>query len=107
MNGSPAPLYIIMVDHGNQDTFYIDPDTISPAELDLWMKHLELGPNLDGVNGLKRPGASGEAGRDHGLVLLGKLHQRAVVRRDGDERRPDRDRVGSRRRAVVQGPERA
>ena len=44
MNGSPAPLYIIMVDHGNQDTFYIDPDTISPVELDLWMKHLELGP---------------------------------------------------------------
>ena len=31
MNGSPAPLYVIFVDHGNHDTFYIYPDTITPG----------------------------------------------------------------------------
>ena len=49
MNGSPAPLYIIMVDHGNRDTFFIDPDTITPAELDLWLKQLELGLNAQAL----------------------------------------------------------
>jgi hypothetical protein len=41
MNGSPAPLYIIMVDHGNPNTFYINNETITPADLGLWLTTLE------------------------------------------------------------------
>jgi hypothetical protein len=41
MNGSPAPLYVIFVDHGNHDTFYIDPDTISSSDLNGWLNSLE------------------------------------------------------------------
>ena len=45
MNGAPAPLYVIFVDHGNQDTFYIHPDTITPTELDQWLGTLEANLN--------------------------------------------------------------
>jgi ELWxxDGT repeat protein len=31
MNGLPAPLYIIMVDHGGNNAFYIDSETITPT----------------------------------------------------------------------------
>lgn len=41
MNATPAPLYIIMVDHGNRDAFYIDDSTISPVELSSWLNTLE------------------------------------------------------------------
>jgi len=43
MNGAPAPLYVIFVDHGNRNTFYIDPDTITPTELNGWLATLESG----------------------------------------------------------------
>jgi Carboxypeptidase regulatory-like domain/Chitobiase/beta-hexosaminidase C-terminal domain len=43
MNGAPAPLYVIFVDHGSSNTFYIYPDTISPAELNSWLGALETG----------------------------------------------------------------
>jgi hypothetical protein len=43
MNGSPAPLYIIMVDHGNRDAFYIDDEIISPTQLAEWLNTLENG----------------------------------------------------------------
>lgn len=41
MSGSPAPLYVIMVDHGNRDTFYIGDEQISPADLQGWLATLE------------------------------------------------------------------
>jgi len=41
MNGAPAPLYVIFVDHGNSNTFYIYPDTINPGELNSWLTNLE------------------------------------------------------------------
>jgi len=43
----PAPVYIIMVDHGgiatedSEASFYIDNETISPRELDSWITQLE------------------------------------------------------------------
>jgi len=43
MNNVPAPLYIIMVDHGSVNTFHIGNETISPAELDAWISTLESG----------------------------------------------------------------
>jgi hypothetical protein len=41
MNDKPANLYIVMVDHGLEDVFYIHPDTITAAELDSWLDTLQ------------------------------------------------------------------
>lgn len=41
MNGAPAPLYLIMVDHGTSNTFHVYPDTLSSAELNNWLGSLE------------------------------------------------------------------
>ncbi|MBI5664013.1 MAG: chitobiase/beta-hexosaminidase C-terminal domain-containing protein, partial [Nitrospirae bacterium] len=58
MNGMPAPLYIIMVDHGSTDFFHIDDsdantsednDTISPADLNTWLTTLEYGLNAEAL----------------------------------------------------------
>lgn len=52
MNGLPAPLYIIMVDHGNIGKFWIDngnanaaenDDYIAPSDLASWLSSLESG----------------------------------------------------------------
>ena len=41
MNGSPAPLYIIMVDHGTVGNFHIGADTIAASDLKTWLETLE------------------------------------------------------------------
>jgi alpha-tubulin suppressor-like RCC1 family protein len=41
LNGSPAPFYVIFVDHGYTDTFYLNTDTISPTELNTSLTTLE------------------------------------------------------------------
>ncbi|MCP4699432.1 MAG: hypothetical protein GY862_21680 [Gammaproteobacteria bacterium] len=41
INGSPAPFYLIMVDHGNPESFLIDDDTITPDDLHAWLGTLE------------------------------------------------------------------
>ena len=43
MNSVPAPLYLIMVDHGNPETFYLGAETIVSEELDEWLDVLEEG----------------------------------------------------------------
>ncbi|MBL0226589.1 MAG: carboxypeptidase regulatory-like domain-containing protein [Geobacteraceae bacterium] len=43
MNGAPAPLYVIFVDHGNDSIFYIHPATITPTELNGWLATMEAG----------------------------------------------------------------
>jgi hypothetical protein len=43
MNAKPANLYLIMVDHGLEDFFYIHPDTITAVELDIWLDNLQAG----------------------------------------------------------------
>ena len=43
MNGSPAPLYFIVVNHGNANTFHLDTDIITPADVNLWLDNLEAG----------------------------------------------------------------
>jgi hypothetical protein len=52
INGSPAPLYIIMVDHGALETFYIhhenedkNDDAITLNDLNQWLNTLESGLN--------------------------------------------------------------
>ena len=39
--GGIAPLYIVLMDHGSPGQFHIDPDTITPEELDGWLTTLE------------------------------------------------------------------
>jgi hypothetical protein len=41
MNAKPANLYLIMVDHGFDDLFFVHPDTITSAELDGWLTTLQ------------------------------------------------------------------
>jgi hypothetical protein len=41
MNAKPANLYIIMLDHGLEDIFYIHPDAITATELDTWLDTLQ------------------------------------------------------------------
>jgi len=45
INHSPAPLYIIMVDHGNPKQFFLGKDNITPAVLNTWLNKLEIGLN--------------------------------------------------------------
>jgi hypothetical protein len=45
MNGLPAPLYLIMVDHGSSNEFHIDSEIIAPADLAGWLTSLEAGLN--------------------------------------------------------------
>lgn len=41
MKGVPAPLYIVLVDHGSSGNFIIDTETITPADLNGWLNTLE------------------------------------------------------------------
>ena len=43
MNGSPAPLTVVMVDHGDAETFFVDGENqvITPEILDRWFDTLE------------------------------------------------------------------
>ncbi|MEO5330577.1 MAG: tandem-95 repeat protein [Magnetococcus sp. YQC-5] len=52
LNAAPAPLYIIMVDHGNVDRFLLDGDNsvITPGDLASWMNGLEGYLNADALN---------------------------------------------------------
>ncbi len=45
MNRVPAPLYIIMVDHGSTEGFYIGNEMMSPFELNTMLAKLELSLN--------------------------------------------------------------
>lgn len=45
MNAVAAPLYLVMVDHGNVNKFYLNTEHIAPDELDGWIKTLEAGLN--------------------------------------------------------------
>jgi|GEM_PF-1701659 len=45
LNAAAAPFYLIMVDHGNPNAFYINNETITPSDLNGWMNTLETGLN--------------------------------------------------------------
>jgi len=49
MNGLPAPLYVIMVDHGSPDQFHIDNEVITPDDLNAWISNLESGLNAQAL----------------------------------------------------------
>ncbi|MCP4699397.1 MAG: hypothetical protein GY862_21505, partial [Gammaproteobacteria bacterium] len=41
ISGTPAPLYLVMMDHGNPEAFYLGDETITPEELNTWFEELE------------------------------------------------------------------
>ena len=41
VNGSPAPIYMILVDHGNPDIFYMGDETLTSTTMDDWFDILE------------------------------------------------------------------
>jgi hypothetical protein len=41
MNANPAPLYLIMVDHGSPDQFHLGDGDITPTTLDSWLTTLD------------------------------------------------------------------
>ncbi|MFV1962618.1 MAG: hypothetical protein ACC658_12415, partial [Acidimicrobiia bacterium] len=76
VSSNPAPVYVIMVDHGNPSTFYIDPDAtgeaqvIVPVELDGWLTTLE--GNLDTLN-------SGAAANEPVVTVLGMCYSGSFI----------------------------
>ncbi len=76
VSNSPAPVYVIMVDHGGLETFYLDPDAggeaqeITPTELNGWLTTLE--GNLDTLNG-------GAAADEPRIAILEVCATRAVL----------------------------
>jgi len=51
MNGHPANLYIVMVNHGGRDRFYIhDSDPVTPADMGSWLDKLQAGLEDNAVN---------------------------------------------------------
>lgn len=53
MNSKAANLFIVMIDHGLEDFFYIHPDTITAVELDSWLDTLQGALAGDDAAGLK------------------------------------------------------
>jgi Leucine-rich repeat (LRR) protein len=41
MNQKPANLYVVLLDHGLEDNFFIYPDSISSTEIGLWLDQLQ------------------------------------------------------------------
>ena len=51
VNANPAPIYVMMVDHGGDEKFFLDgAETILPSELDAWLDTLEAGLTGEAVN---------------------------------------------------------
>jgi len=74
MNNVPAPLWVVMVDHGSPDKFYLGNEEISPADLNLWLSHLEYGPNLDATNGL-----SASALLEKRIIIIGSCYSGSFI----------------------------
>jgi len=66
MNDNPANLYIVMVDHGIEDIFYVYPDNITANELSSWLDQLQ--------NNL-----TGQAVDQEILLLLGFCHSGSFI----------------------------
>ncbi len=82
--GSPAPLYIIMVDHGDRELFILNgtEETITPAELDTWLNRLEdsLADSPQNQNPLEEPR----------VVIIGACYSGSFI---PSLSQPDRNRV--------------
>ncbi|MBF0621313.1 MAG: DUF5011 domain-containing protein, partial [Magnetococcales bacterium] len=79
MNSSPAPLTIIMVDHGDEERFLLGDEEITPTELDGW---------LDTLEGSLTPQAQNEKR----VVVMGACHSGSFI---DDLKKPGRIVVAS------------
>ena len=66
INGSPAPFYVFLVDHGSVDKFHLDEEYITPAELGAWLDNLE--DNL-----------SDEAKSENRIIIIGTCYSGSFI----------------------------
>ncbi len=55
MSRGPAPLYIVLLGHGNVEKFHIYPEIIIPSDLDAWLTGLEAKLQLQSYDFEKNP----------------------------------------------------
>jgi hypothetical protein len=79
MNSNPAPLYIIMVDHGSSDgKFRISNENILPSDLATWLGNLENG--IPAVNGNPAvPGLSPDALKQKRFIINGSCYSGTFI----------------------------
>jgi len=80
MNGVPAPLWVIMVDHGSPGDaatakFHIGDEWITPADLDGWLTDLEQGVPGNPAN----PGLSPAARLEKRIVIVGSCYSGCFI----------------------------
>jgi hypothetical protein len=77
MNSMPAPLYIIMVDHGSSNgEFHLNNETITPTDLATWLGKLENG------DALAQPpvtGLSAEALKEKRFIINGSCYSGTFI----------------------------
>jgi len=77
MNSMPAPLYIIMVDHGSSNgEFHLNNETITPTDLAAWLSKLESG------DALAQPpvaGLSAEALKEKRFIINGSCYSGTFI----------------------------
>lgn len=49
LNGSPAPFYLIMVDHGKHEYFYLGDEFITSQDLNTWLSTMESALTLEAL----------------------------------------------------------
>jgi len=48
MNVNPAPIYLIMIDHGSREKFHLGDENITPATINSWLQNLDTAMNDNG-----------------------------------------------------------
>jgi hypothetical protein len=84
MNAVPAPLYVIMVDHGNPQAFYLGSEILTPAELGGWLDSLEASLNTSALKE-KRVVIDGSCYSGSFIPALSKAGRVIVTSAAGDE----------------------
>ncbi|MBF0159696.1 MAG: hypothetical protein HQL58_09215 [Magnetococcales bacterium] len=83
MLAAPAPLYIIFVDHGGAESFYLGQETVTSQDLASW---------LDGLDSrLQQAGTDGQRARDQNqFAILGACYSGSFI---NEIAKPDRHRI--------------
>jgi YVTN family beta-propeller protein/parallel beta-helix repeat protein len=84
MNAVPAPLYVIMVDHGNPHAFYLGAEILTPVDLDAWLDTLEASLNANALKE-KRIVVDGSCYSGSFIAVLSKAGRVIVTSAAGDE----------------------
>ena len=86
---TPAPLYLIMIDHGTTDGFVLGTDTLTPDELSSWMNALETDPAVISSGSLDIYNRFLIIGACNSGVFINKLskHGRVIITSAGADER--------------------